>query len=68
VSSALGASSQEVSSPLSLLNTHSPNDHSGNVHDTAEGLLRTCKLRDVYGGIKTLRKNMSKWCLLAKAG
>ena len=57
VSSALGASSREVSSPLSLIKTHSPKDHSGNAHYTADGLLRTCKLRDVYGGIKTFTKN-----------
>ena len=53
VSFALGTSSQVVSSPLGLLKTHSPNDYSGNVHCTADGLRRTCKLGDVYGGIKT---------------
>ena len=57
VSSALGVSSREVSSPLSLLKIHSPKDHSGNAHYTADGLLRTCKLRDVCGGIKTFTKN-----------
>ena len=56
VSSTLGASSREVSSPLSLLRTHSPKDHLGNAHYTADSLLRTCKLRDVYGGIKTFTK------------
>ena len=39
VRSALGASSWEVSSPLTLLKTHSPKYHSGNVHYTADGLL-----------------------------
>ena len=63
MSSALGASSREVSSSLSFLKTHSPRDHSGNVHYTPDGLLRACKLRDVYGGIKHEEENYEVYAL-----
>ena len=58
VSSARGASSQEVSSPLNLLKTHSPKDHSANVHDTADGFWKICIL-----GMYFKKKQPRVFCL-----